>query len=46
MAEKTKGYVEPSFERDTRYITDRITTDGSSLWPVEPGRYRLVAARA
>jgi glutathionyl-hydroquinone reductase len=45
-AEKPKGYVEPSFERDTRYITDRITADGSSPWPVEPGRYRLVAARA
>lgn len=46
MAEQTKGYVEPSFERDTRYISDRITADGSSRWPVEPGRYRLVAARA
>jgi glutathionyl-hydroquinone reductase len=49
MAEsKGKGYVEPSFERDTRYITDRITTagDGEGQWPVEPGRYRLVAARA
>jgi putative glutathione S-transferase len=42
----TKGYVEPSYERDTTYITDRITADGSSPWPVEPGRYRLVAARA
>jgi putative glutathione S-transferase len=41
----SKGYVEPSFERDTRYITDRITSDGSSPWPVEAGRYRLVAAR-
>src|SRR5690242_11949397 len=50
MAEGTKGkgYVEPSFERDTRYINDRITTrgDGEGEWPVEPGRYRLVAARA
>jgi putative glutathione S-transferase len=49
MAEsKGKGYVEPSFERDTRYINDRITTagDGPDEWPVEPGRYRLVAARA
>ena len=42
----SKGYVEPSFERDTRYITDRITSDGTSPWPVEAGRYRLVAARA
>ena len=33
---------------DTRYITDRITADGAGEheWPVEPGRYRLVAARA
>ena len=50
MAEdsKGKGYVEPSFERDTRYINDRITTrgDGEGEWPVEAGRYRLVAARA
>ncbi|NHN55967.1 glutathione S-transferase family protein [Calidifontibacter sp. DB0510] len=44
MAEK--GYVEKSFNRDTNYINDRITADGSSGWPVEPGRYRLIAARA
>lgn len=44
-----------SFERDTDYIPDRITRDGrrpehgpvdGQLWPVEPGRYRLVAAKA
>lgn len=40
------SYVEKSFERDTRYISDRITADGSEGWPVEPGRYRLIAARA
>jgi glutathionyl-hydroquinone reductase len=46
------------FERDTSYINDRITLEkGRSqdphhgdlevrTWPVEPGRYRLVAARA
>lgn len=46
------------FVRDTNYITDRITADvpagsdpepqpdGTFHWPVEPGRYRLVAARA
>jgi putative glutathione S-transferase len=40
-------YVEQgSFERDMQYIDDRITADGSSGWPVEPGRYRLVVARA
>jgi putative glutathione S-transferase len=49
-------YVEPgSFERDTDYISDRITLDARTpehgptdvpIWPVEPGRYRLVAAKA
>jgi glutathionyl-hydroquinone reductase len=46
------------FERDTSYVPDRITLhEGRSqdprhgeldvpTWPVEPGRYRLVAARA
>lgn len=43
------------FERDTSYIPDRITRRARvpehgpvdvPLWPVEPGRYRLVAARA
>ncbi|NLU83908.1 glutathione S-transferase C-terminal domain-containing protein [Rhodococcus sp. HNM0569] len=29
-----------------RYIADRITIDGRDGWPVEAGRYRLVAARA
>lgn len=33
------------FDRDTDYIDDRITV-GSDRWPVEAGRYRLVAARA
>src|SRR5687768_1436172 len=41
-------YVEDDFQRDTDYIEDRITRDGTGerAWPVEPGRYRLVAARA
>ena len=34
------------FDRDTNYITTRITEDGSDGYPVEPGRYRLVVARA
>jgi glutathionyl-hydroquinone reductase len=34
------------FTRDTRYITTRITRDGRDGYPVEAGRYRLVAARA
>jgi putative glutathione S-transferase len=41
-----KSYTEPEFQRDTNYIPDRITRDGRDGWPVEPGRYRLVAARA
>ena len=34
------------FDRDTTYIETRITADGRDGYPVEPGRYRLVAARA
>src|SRR3954449_8459304 len=43
------------FDRDMNYIPDRITRDARTpehgpvngeLWPVEPGRYRLVAAKA
>ncbi len=34
------------YRRDTRYITTRITADGRDGYPVEPGRYRLVVARA
>jgi putative glutathione S-transferase len=41
-------YVTPGegFTRDTDYITTRITADGRDGYAVEPGRYRLVAARA
>ena len=36
------------FVRDTRYINDRIVADPQAPdeWPVQVGRYRLVAARA
>jgi putative glutathione S-transferase len=34
------------FTRDTEYVSTRITRDGRDGYPVEPGRYRLVAARA
>src|SRR5262245_24949629 len=34
------------FEREPVALTERITADGSSRWPVEAGRYRLVVARA
>jgi glutathionyl-hydroquinone reductase len=51
-------YVEDEFTRDTDYLQDRITRHGGAPgggpvehggrlhWPVEPGRYRLVVARA
>ena len=49
-------YVEEGgFERDMSYVPDRVTRGGrrpehgpveGELWPVEPGRYRLVAAKA
>ena len=49
----TTSYVEQgeAFDRDMNYIPDRIVrpstdTEGRPSWPVEPGRYRLVAARA
>ena len=56
MQEKAT-YVQPGteFNRDMNYIPDRITKDRRTpefgptdvpLWPVEPGRYRLVAAAA
>ena len=34
------------YNRDTNYVTTRITRDGRDGYPVEAGRYRLVAARA
>ncbi|NGO74349.1 glutathione S-transferase family protein [Streptomyces sp. YC504] len=34
------------FKRDQNYITTRITADGRDGFPVEPGRYRLIIARA
>jgi glutathionyl-hydroquinone reductase len=41
------AYVEQDgFDRDMDYIPDRITRDARDGWPVEPGRYRLVAAKA
>lgn len=49
-------YVEKGkpYERDMDYLPDRITKDGRTpedgsdapTWPAEPGRYRLIAARA
>ncbi|MQA14831.1 MAG: glutathione S-transferase family protein [Pseudonocardiaceae bacterium] len=34
------------YHRDRNRLDERITADGLSRWSVEPGRYRLVAARA
>ncbi len=34
------------YERDQNYLATRITADGREGFPVEPGRYRLVVARA
>jgi glutathionyl-hydroquinone reductase len=34
------------YKRDLNYLPDRITADGRDGWPVEPGRYRLIVARA
>ena len=34
------------FTRDTDYVSTRITRDGRQGFKVEPGRYRLIAARA
>ena len=47
MVQRNSTYVEQgeSFDRDMDYIPDRITRT-SETWPVEPGRYRLIAARA
>lgn len=48
-AHSTRGaYVSAgkAFDRDMNYIDDRITRDGRDGWPVEAGRYRLIAARA
>src|SRR5215213_6407150 len=42
------SYTAPAgeFNRDTKYIETRITADGRDGYPVEPGRYRLIVARA
>ncbi|MDQ3610032.1 MAG: glutathione S-transferase C-terminal domain-containing protein [Actinomycetota bacterium] len=39
-------YVQDTYERDTRYMSARITADGADGWPVEADRYRLVVSRA
>ncbi|HEX6255302.1 MAG TPA: glutathione S-transferase C-terminal domain-containing protein [Euzebyales bacterium] len=47
MSDDARGYVvADDYDRDTRYIPTRITADGRDGYPVEPGRYRLMVARA
>lgn len=40
------GMADGEFTRDSTYLTTRITADGRDGYPVEAGRYRLVAALA
>ncbi|MGW3116521.1 glutathione S-transferase family protein [Streptomyces sp. NPDC001107] len=40
------SYGQTTFKRSKSHFTDRITADGRDGWPVEAGRYRLVASRA
>ncbi|WP_225804464.1 glutathione S-transferase family protein [Streptomyces sp. NK15101] len=46
--ERDRAYITTggAYERDRTYITTRITADGRDGYPVEPGRYRLIIARA
>jgi Predicted glutathione S-transferase len=44
--EPQTNYIEATFERDTHYLSARITVDGAQGWPVEAGRYRLIVSRA
>jgi len=42
----TETGTQGEWKRQGNRFTDRITADGSSDWPVEPGRYRLVVSLA
>jgi len=46
QSERSERSERGAFVRKPVALDERITSDGSSPWPVEPGRYRLVAARA
>jgi putative glutathione S-transferase len=39
-------YGKKVFKRSKSHFADRVTADGRDGWPVEAGRYRLVASRA
>lgn len=45
-ATSTGDHETGAYVRDTSYIQDRILDDPDAEWPVEPGRYRLIAAAA
>ncbi|MEU3962758.1 glutathione S-transferase C-terminal domain-containing protein [Streptomyces buecherae] len=40
------AYGRKPFRRSPSHFTDRITANGAEGWPVEAGRYRLIASRA
>ncbi|MEU7057180.1 glutathione S-transferase C-terminal domain-containing protein [Streptomyces sp. NPDC046197] len=44
--EGNSAYGHKPFKRSRSHFADRITADGRDGWPVEAGRYRLVASRA
>lgn len=41
-----KLHADGEYVRSGSYFDARITSNGTSAWPVEPGRYRLVVSRA
>ncbi len=46
MAQKLDHDDQGGFVRSPSHFADRVTADGSSAWPVEPGRYRLIVSLA
>jgi glutathionyl-hydroquinone reductase len=46
MDDAERSVSTEEFRRDSDYIGTRVTADGRDGYPVEPGRYRLVVARA
>jgi glutathionyl-hydroquinone reductase len=46
MAQKLTIDERGGFVRGGSHFAERVTADGSSRWPVEPGRYRLIVSLA
>lgn len=44
--DSNSSYGHKPFKRSRSHFADRITADGRDGWPVEAGRYRLIASRA